>query len=98
MASNPGRSIHDSQTRFFSRKGAKAQRRTMNAKTYFAPLRLCGRTFLLTLVITASVHSQSTSDLTNLEESVRYQITAAQAALTSLKKDPATTQTALSEG
>ena len=67
----------------------------MIAKTYFAPLRLCVRIFLLVLVAT-TVHSQ-TPDLSNLEESVRDQIIAAQAALSALAKNPATTKTALSE-
>ncbi|HEU4837538.1 MAG TPA: tetratricopeptide repeat protein [Pyrinomonadaceae bacterium] len=67
----------------------------MNARTNFAPLRLCGRIFLLILALTSTIYSQT--DLTNLEESVRAQITAAQAALASLAKNPATTKTALSE-
>ena len=82
---------------------AKTQRRKENAKAglnsslrlFFAPLRLCVRIFLLTLVATTA-YSQ-TPDLSNLEESVRDQITTAQAALTSLAKNPATTKTLLSE-
>ena len=58
------------------------------------PLRLCVKVLLLILAITHSVHSQ---DLSALEESVRDQITAAQNALASLAKNPATTKTALSE-
>jgi tetratricopeptide (TPR) repeat protein len=67
----------------------------MSSKIYFAPLRLCGRIFLLILTITQPVHSQT--DLTNLEESVRDQITTAQATLASLAKNPATTKNVLSE-
>jgi tetratricopeptide (TPR) repeat protein len=63
--------------------------------TSFASLRLCARIFLL-FAITPVVCSQ-TPDLTNLEESVRAQITTAQAALTVLAKNPATTGTTLSE-
>jgi len=37
--------------RIFSRKGAKAQRKTTHAKFSFAPLRLCGSTFLLLCLI-----------------------------------------------
>ena len=67
----------------------------MKSKTHFAPLRLCVKIFLLILAFTSAVHSQA--DLSNLEESVRNQITTAQAALTALTKNPATTATALSE-
>ena len=82
---------------------AKTQRRKENAKAdlnsslrlFFAPLRLCARIFLLALAITQPVHAQT--DLSNLEESVRDQITTAQAALASLAKNPATTNTILSE-
>src|ERR1051326_1822564 len=58
----------------------------MNCKTHFVPLGI----FLLALVVTSSVHSQTSSDLTNLEQSVRDQITAAQAALAAAAKSPAT--------
>ena len=64
--------------------------------TSFASLRLCARIFLFIFVITPVVCSQ-TPDLTNLEESVREQITTAQAALTTLTKNPATAETALAE-
>lgn len=60
----------------------------MSCKIHFAPLRLCVKVFLLTLVTSSSVHSQTTPDLSNLEESVRDQISAAQAALA--KSSPAT--------
>jgi len=63
--------------------------------TSFASLRLCASIFLL-FAITPIVCSQ-TPDLTNLEESVREQITTAQTALTALTKNPATTATTLSE-
>ena len=46
-------------------------------------------------ISTPPVHSQT--DLTNLEESVRDQLTSAQASLASLAKNPATTKAALSE-
>ena len=49
---------------------------------------------LLILAITHPVYSQ---DLSNLEESVRDQITTAQAALAALAKNPSTTQATLSE-
>jgi len=58
----------------------------------FASLRLCA-----ILILAAVVVRSQTPDLTNLEESVREQITAAQAALTALTKNPATTETALAE-
>lgn len=64
--------------------------------TYFAPLRLCVKIFLLILALTSIIYSQ-TPDLTNLEESVREQVTVAQAALAAAAKNPATTQAALSE-
>ncbi len=67
----------------------------MNSKAHFAPLRRCVRIFFLALV-TTTVYSQ-TPDLSNLEESVRDQITSAQAALASLAKSPATTKAVLSE-
>ena len=67
----------------------------MNVKTHFAPLRLCARILLLLLALTSSTYSQT--DLSNLEESVRDQITTAQAALASVAKNPATTKTTLSE-
>lgn len=63
----------------------------MSSRIYFAPLRLC----VLALAIAHPVHAQT--DLTTLEESVRDQITSAQAALAALAKDPATTKTTLSE-
>ncbi len=59
-----------------------------------APLRRCVRILLLILAITQLAPSQ---DLSNLEESVRDQITTAQAALATLAKNPSTTQGALSE-
>ncbi len=67
----------------------------MRSNTRFAPLRLCVRIILLVLVVT-TLHAQ-TPDLSTLEESVRDQITSAQAALAALAKNPATTKTALSE-
>jgi tetratricopeptide (TPR) repeat protein len=67
----------------------------MSPQTYFAPLRLCGRIFLLILACTSSIYSQT--DLSNLEQSVRDQITTAQAALAAVAKNPATTEAALSE-
>src|SRR5689334_4423918 len=88
-------SVYDAKRRFFSRKGAKALRRNMSSQTYFASLRLCGRIFLLILACTSSIYSQT--DLTNLEQSVRDQITTAEAALAALIKSPSTTQTTLSE-
>jgi len=66
----------------FSRKGAKEDAK---AQRYFflaplrLPLRLCVKVFLL-IIIPLHVSSQ-TPDLTNLEQSVREQITTAQAAL-----------------
>jgi tetratricopeptide (TPR) repeat protein len=63
----------------------------MSHKHSVAPLRRCVRILLLTLAITQPVHSQ---DLSNLEESVRDQITTAQAALAAATKGPTT---ALSE-
>jgi tetratricopeptide (TPR) repeat protein len=62
----------------------------------FASLRRCARIFFFISVIAPVVCSQ-TPDLTNLEESVREQITTAQAALAALAKDPARTANALSE-
>jgi len=58
----------------------------MSTKLSVAPLRRCVRIFLLTLAVTHAVHSQ---DLSNLEESVREQITTAQAALAAAAKSPA---------
>jgi len=58
----------------------------MNCKAHFLPLGM----FLLTLVCTSSVYSQTSPDLTNLEASVRDQITTAQAALAAAAKSPAT--------
>jgi len=60
----------------------------MNANIYFAPLRLCVKLFLLVLLST-TVYSQA-PDLSNLEESVREQITTAQAALAAATKNPTT--------
>ena len=83
--------------RFFHAKTqriAKAQRRVKCFGRAFASLRslrLCVKTLLLILAITHLVHSQ---DLSNLEESVRDQITTAQAALAAAAKTPTT---ALSE-
>ena len=82
---------------------AKPQRCKENAKAglnsslrlFFAPLRLCARILLLILAIAGTVCSQT--DLSNLEESVRDQITTAQTALASLAKNPATSKTALSD-
>jgi tetratricopeptide (TPR) repeat protein len=62
----------------------------------FALLRLCARILLFIFAVTPVVRSQ-TPDLTNLEESVREQITTAQAALAALSKNPSATATALSE-
>src|SRR5262249_49650190 len=55
--------------------------------------------FLLILVITSAavVVCSQTPDLTNMEQSVREQIAAAQAALARIAKDPASTETALSD-
>ena len=80
----------------FSRNGATAQSKKAQSKTYFAPLRRCVRISLLLLAIAPVICSQ-TPDLTNLEESVREQITTAQTALTALTKNSATTATALAE-
>ena len=63
--------------------------------SYFVSLRLCVRIFLMILVLTSTVYSQT--DLANLEGSVREQITAAQAALAAAAKNSATTPIALSE-
>lgn len=49
------------------------------------------------LVILAMMHPVHSQDLSNLEESVRDQITSAQAALAALLKNPSTTQATLSE-
>jgi tetratricopeptide (TPR) repeat protein len=61
----------------FSRKGAKTHSASWSA--FFASLRLCMKIFLPILILT-TVRSQ-TPDLSNLEPSVREQITTAQAAL-----------------
>jgi len=37
---------NDHAKRYFSRKGAKAQRKTLEMRQHFAPLRLCGRNIL----------------------------------------------------
>lgn len=66
----------------------------MSHKHSVASLRRCGRILLLILALSLPVHSQ---DLSNLEESVRDQITTAQATLAAAIKNPSTTQTALSE-
>jgi tetratricopeptide (TPR) repeat protein len=59
------------------------------SKTYFAPLRLCASILLLVLV--TALHAQDLKpDLSNLEESVREQITTAQAALAAATKGPTT--------
>ena len=79
-----------------SRKGAKTQRNSLEARQRFASLRLCGKILLVLLALAPVVCSQ-TPDLTNLEESVREQITTAQTALAALTKNPATTDTALAE-
>src|SRR5689334_6780471 len=67
----------------------------MNSKIHFASLRLCVRIFLLVLATTCFVHAQTARlvelrppDLSNLEESVRDQITAAQATLAAASKSP----------
>src|SRR6185369_2734534 len=62
----------------------------MSSHTYFASLRLGGRILLLILAITHLVYSQ-TPDLSNLEESVREQITTAQASLAAAAKSPPAT-------
>ncbi|HEY0365187.1 MAG TPA: tetratricopeptide repeat protein [Pyrinomonadaceae bacterium] len=69
----------------------------MSSQTYFAPLRVCGRILLLVLVTGLAARSQTAPlvelrppDVSNLEESVRDQITAAQAALAAAAKNPAT--------
>jgi tetratricopeptide (TPR) repeat protein len=77
------------------RRKEKPQRRIWSFAFSFAPLRLCVRIFLLTLLVT-TVNAQ-TPDLSNLEESVRDQITTAQAALASLTTNPATPKPVLSE-
>jgi tetratricopeptide (TPR) repeat protein len=67
----------------------------MNSKTYFAPLRLCGRLLLLALALISTVPAQTDRllelhppDLSNLEESVRDQLASAQAALAVAAKNP----------
>src|SRR5688500_562643 len=81
---------------FFSRKGAKAQRKTSGGPEgfNFAPLRLCARSLLFVLLASISVLSQ---DLTNLENEVREQITSLQTALANSLKDPKISNTELSE-
>src|SRR6476619_1362285 len=79
-----------------SRKGAKTQSEFWSTCLSFASLRLCVRILLLVFAITPTVYSQ-TPDLTNVEESVREQITTAQAALAALSRNPSTTPTTLSE-
>ncbi len=59
----------------------------MRTKPYVAPLRRCVRILLLILAITQPLQSQ---DVSNLEESVRDQITTAQAALAAAAKGPPT--------
>jgi len=70
---------------------AKTQRRKGALVAFDPPLRLCVKILLLILALTQPAHSQ---DLSNLEESVREQITTAQAALAAAAKSP---KTALSE-
>src|ERR1044071_4050666 len=90
MEKRASRSVHDAKGRF-SRNGATAQRKNMNTLPSVAPLRRCVKILLLILVIAHPVYSQ---DLSNLEESVRDQTPAAQAALAAAAKSP---PTALSE-
>ena len=92
----------------------------MNSRTHFAPLRLCGGSFIqiigaICLLFVSTVFSQTTStdhtlnpprqellplhfpDLAKLEESVRGQITTLQDSLVATAKDPAISDTSLSE-
>ncbi len=79
----------------------------MNGKHSFLLLRLCVKNLLAVLLaVTPAVYSQSSRkalvpvrspDLTNLEESVRAQIVELQNSLAAIAKNPATTETALSE-
>ena len=77
--------------RLFHAKTQRSQRRKGAPEPFDPPLRLCDplrlcvKTLLLILVITHPVHPQ---DLSNLEESVRDQITTAQAALAAAAKSP----------
>ena len=69
----------------------------MTSSTHFVPLclPLC---LCVNLFLAIAIHSQTPPpDLTNLEASVREQITAAQAALSATIKDSAATKTQLSE-
>jgi tetratricopeptide (TPR) repeat protein len=69
----------------------------MSPQTSAVPLRRCVRIFLLVFVTALSVLAQNPQpDLSNLEETVREQITAAQASLAAAKTSP-TTKTTLSE-
>src|SRR5215218_2393310 len=79
-----GRSVQDLERRIFSKDG---QSRIMKTNNYFA-VRLCAKLFLLVLLST-SVYSQA-PDLSNLEESVREQITTAQAVLAAAAKSSST--------
>ena len=80
----------------------------MTLTILFAPLRpplcLCVKLFLAIIVFPFTINSQTPPlvelhppDLTNLEASVRDQLTAAQTTLAGAAKDPATTKTALSQ-
>src|ERR1043165_3053712 len=100
-----GRSIHDSE-RGFHAKAQSGQREMMNAKHCFPLLRLCVKNLLAVLLaVTPAVYSQSSRkdlvpvrspEFTNLEESVRAQITELQNSLATTAKNPAS-DTALSE-
>jgi tetratricopeptide (TPR) repeat protein len=67
----------------------------MSTPTSAAPLRRCVRMLFLALI--ASTVYPQTPDLSNLEPSVREQITTAQAALSAAVRDSSTTKTTLSE-
>ena len=81
----------------------------MSFHSYVAPLRRCGRNLLfvfLALIIPISIYPHSprkdllpvrSPDLTNLEESVREQVTELQNALAATAKNPKTADTELSE-
>jgi tetratricopeptide (TPR) repeat protein len=94
----------------------KDTKKNMSSKSYFAPLRLCGRNLLflalVALLAIPNVYSQADQflkpprrdlvalrwpDLTNLEETVRDQITTLQNLLTVSAKDPSVSATTLSE-
>ena len=74
-----------------SRKGAKRRRKArkenLNLRLCVLALRLCVKLLLVILVVTSVARSQ-TPDLTNLEQSVREQIAAAQGALAASPKNP----------